>query len=160
MTDKSVAKPAERGAAHEHLSVFIGKWHAEGESFAAGQTKKDPRGAIEKWISEETYEWLPGQFFVIQNWDAKTGANPFKGTAIMHYDADTGNYMTRSYENHGFIRDYIARVEGDTWTFSGETERARIEFEDGGKTQKIAWEWRKPGQEWLPLCDRIAKRVE
>jgi Protein of unknown function (DUF1579) len=159
MTDKPIAKPAKPGAAHEHLSVFIGTWHAEGESYAVGQTKKNPRGSVEKWLSDETYAWLPGQFFVIQNWDAKTGANPFQGTAIIHHDADTGAYMTRSYENHGFIRDYITRVDGDVWTFSGDTERARIEFKDGGETQKIAWEWRKPGEEWLPLCDRMAKRV-
>lgn len=105
MTDKTTAKPAKRGAPHERLSVFIGKWHAEGQSYAVGQTKQDPRGSVEKWISDETYEWLPGQFFVIQNWDAMTGANPFKGTAIINLDADTGNYTTRSYENHGFIRD-------------------------------------------------------
>ena len=127
MPDKATAKPAKPGAAHEKLNVFIGKWHAEGDSYAAGQSKSDPRGAVEKWVSDESYEWLPGKFFVIQNWDAKTGANPFKGTAIISHDADTGNYQTRSYENHGFIRDYVTKVDGDTWTFSGDTERARAE---------------------------------
>jgi hypothetical protein len=152
-------KPSIPDAAHQKLKVFIGKWHAEGESYAAGQTKNDTRGYVEKWISDELYEWLPGHFFVLQKWDAKTGANQFKGVAIISHDADTGRYMTRSYENHGFIRDYITRVDGDTWTFSGDTERAQIEFMDGGKTQKIAWEWRKPGEDWLPLCDRVARRV-
>lgn len=150
---------AKRGAAHEHLNVFIGKWHAEGQSYAAGQTTAALRGSVEKWVSDETYEWLPGRFFVIQSWDAKTGTKPFKGTAIINYDAGTGNYMTRSYENHGLIRDYFTKVDGDTWTFTGETERARIAFADGGKTQNIAWEWRQPGEAWLPLCDRVAKRM-
>jgi ketosteroid isomerase-like protein len=145
-------------ASHERLQVFIGTWHAEGESYAVGQTKQDPRGSIEKWVSDETYAWLPGQFFVIQNWDAKTGANPFKGTAIISYDADTGNYTTRSYENHGFVRDYVTTVDGDIWTFEGDTERARLEFASGGNTQTIGWEWRTPGEAWLPLCDRIATR--
>ena len=158
MTDKASAIIL-RGAAHERLSVFIGIWHAEGESYAVGQTTNDPRGSVEKWISDETYAWLPGHFFVIQTWDAMTGANPFKGTAIINHDAGTGNYMTRSYENHGFIRDYITHVDRDTWTFTGDTEPARIAFTDGGKTQKIAWEWRKPGEDWLPLCDRVARRV-
>ena len=159
-TDKPVALPAQRSAAHEQLSVFIGTWHAEGGSYAAGQKKKDPRGSVETWVSDETYSWLPGKFFVMQTWDAMTGANPFKGTAIISYDAAAGAYMTRSYENHGFIRDYITRVDGDTWTFTGDTERARIEFVDDGKSQKIAWEWRKPGGDWLPLCDRMARRVK
>ena len=69
----------QRGAAHDHLSVFIGTWHAEGDSYAAGQKKNDPRGSVEKWISDETYAWLPGQFFVMQTWDAKTGKSPVQG---------------------------------------------------------------------------------
>jgi hypothetical protein len=160
MTDRTAGQAPQRGSDQEKLSVFLGKWHAEGDSYAAGQKKDDPRGAVEKWVSDETYEWLPGQFFVLQRWDAKTGANPFKGTAIINHDADTGNYMTRSYENHGFIRDYVTRVDGDTWTFTGDTERARIEFTSDGRTQKIAWEWRNPGEVWLPLCDRMAKRMD
>ncbi len=86
-------KPEHRvaaGAAYERLSVFIGQWHAEGKSYAVGQTKSDPRGSVEKWISDENYEWLPGKFFVMQTWDARTGKNPFKGTAIISHDAATG----------------------------------------------------------------------
>jgi hypothetical protein len=144
---------------HRHLQVFLGKWHAEGTSYAVGQTKLNPRGATEKWLSDETFELLPGRFFLMQRWDGTTGPNAFQGTAIIHWDDPLQHYMTRSYENHGFIRDYITLVDGNTWTFTGDTERARIEFTNSGQTQKIAWEWRQPGEEWLPLCDREAKRV-
>ena len=104
--------------------------------------------------------WLPGQFFVMQQWDAMTGANAFQGTAIIHWDDSNQHFMTRSYENHGFVRDYLTRVDGETWTFVGDTERARVEFTESGNTQKIAWEWRQIGEPWLPLCDRVARRVE
>jgi hypothetical protein len=149
----------KRAAPHERLQVFIGKWHAEGTSYAAGQTKQYPRGATEKWLSDETFEWLPGQFFVMQRWDATTGANAFQGTAIISWDTTSQQYMTRSYENHGFVRDYVTRLEGETWNFTGDSERARVEFIDGGNIQNIAWEWRQPGEDWLPLCDRIARRT-
>jgi hypothetical protein len=152
-------KTPTRGEKHERLGVFVGNWHAEGESYAAGQKKDDPRGAVEKWTSDESVEWLPGKFFIAQRWDAMTGANEFKGTAIISSAPETGHYMTRSYENHGFIRDYVTRVDGSIWTFTGDTERARIEFTDGGDTQKISWEWKPGGKTWLPLCNRIAKRV-
>ncbi len=148
-----------RAAPHECLQVFIGKWHAEGHSYATGQTKQNPRGTKEKWLSDETYEWLPGKFFVVQRWDAKTGANAFQGTAIINWDDKNQQYMTRSYENHGFVRDYVTRVEGEIWTFTGDTERARVQFTSGGNTQNISWEWRQPGEDWLPLCDRVANRV-
>jgi hypothetical protein len=81
---------------HARLEIFIGKWRAEGDSFAAGQTKQNPRGTTEKWLSDETFEWLPGQ-----RWDAMTGANPFQGLAIINWDDANKHYMTRSYENHG-----------------------------------------------------------
>jgi Protein of unknown function (DUF1579) len=148
-----------RAAPHERLEIFVGKWHAEGKSYAAGQTKQNPRGATEKWLSDETFKWLPGQFFLMQRWDAMTGANAFQGTAIISWDDVNQHYMTRSYENHGFVRDYVTRVDGKTWTFTGDSERARVEFTDGGNTQNIAWEWRRPGEDWLPLCDRVAKRA-
>lgn len=144
---------------HERLEVFIGKWHAEGCSFAVGQPLSNPRGVTEKWLSDETFEWLHGRFFVMQRWDAMTGSNPFHGIAIINWDDASQHYMTRSYENHGFIRDYITRVDGDIWTFTGATERARVEFTGGGNSQNIAWEWRKPGEDWRPLCDRVARRV-
>jgi hypothetical protein len=146
-------------APHERLDVFIGKWRAEGDSFAVGQTIEKPRGTTEKWLSNETYEWLPGQFFIMQRWDAMTGANLFQGIAIVNWDNSNQHYVTRSYENHGFVRDYVTHVDGKIWTFIGDTERARVEFTNGNNTQNIAWEWRKPGEDWLPLCDRVAKRV-
>jgi hypothetical protein len=45
------------------------------------------------------------------------------------------------------------------WTFTGATERARIEFSPDGRTQTIVWEWR-PKDRWMPLCDRVARRED
>jgi hypothetical protein len=162
MSAKPYTKPKnpERGAAHERLNVFVGNWHAEGDSYAVGQETDDPRGTIEKWVSDDTVEWLPGKFFVMQRWDAMTGPNEFKGTSIISHDPQTGDYMMRAYENHGFVNDYVTRADGNVWTFTADTNRGRIEFTDGGDTQKITWEWRPDGKTWLPLCDRVAKRVD
>lgn len=156
---QSKGQTPERGPEHERLRAFLGKWHAEGKSFATGQSKDDPRGSIEKWVSDETFEWLPGEFFIIQRWDALIGANEFKGIGIIGYDPETRSYVTRSFENHGHFREYVTRVEGNVWTFMGDTERARVKFTDGGDTQKINWEWKPDGETWLPLCDRTAVRV-
>ena len=77
----------------------------------------------------------------------------------MGVDARTGRHFARTFENHGFYRHYEVVVEGKVWTVTGETERARIQFSEDGKTQTITWEWR-PGGQWLPLCDRVARRLE
>lgn len=145
-------KKLNRSTEHDRLRIFLGQWHAEGLSYA-------PRGAVEKWVSDEIYEWLPGQFFMLQRWDATAGTTDFKGLGIINFDPDTGNYVTRAYVNRGFIRDYVTRVEGNVWTLTGDRERARIEFTDGGNTQRINWEWRPNGNVWLPLCDRIAVKA-
>ena len=57
------------------------------------------------------------------------------------------------------LRDYALSVDGRTWLLDGETERARTVFNADGKTQTITWEWLRDGK-WLPLCDRVASRVD
>ncbi len=44
-------------------------------------------------------------------------------------------------------------------TLSGEHERATYRFSEDGCIQEISWEW-KPGDEWLPPCDRTAHRID
>lgn len=160
MSAASTFKQPQPGPQYEALGVFVGNWHAEGESYARGQKQSDPRGSVERWVSDETFEWISGQFFVLQRWNAKTGADPFLGVGIIGCNPDGAGYVTHSFENHGFYRRYETRREGNVWTFNGDTERARVEFSDGGRTQIIRWEWRPEGKEWLPLCDRVAKRVD
>lgn len=159
MSKDRVDQTPKRGVEHKCLGVFVGKWHTEGDSYAVGQTPKDPRGKVEKWVSDETVEWMPGQFFIIQHSDGTVGKREVKGIDIFNYDVETEEYTTRAYENHGYIREYVTRVDGNIWTFTGDTERARVEFTDGGDKQKVFWEWRKPGEAWLPLCERVASRV-
>ena len=60
-------------AAHRRLEVFIGDWHAEGTSYGDGQDAADPRASGVPWTSDESYEWLPGSFFVLHRWDAQLG---------------------------------------------------------------------------------------
>lgn len=73
------------------------------------------------------------------------------------YGSPTQRYFARSFENHGFYRHYEVANEGRIWTFSGELERARIEFSADFSIQTILW---KPQGSWLPLCDRVARRVQ
>ena len=73
-------------ASHRRLEVFIGNWHAEGTSYGDGQDATDPRAAGVPWMSNESYEWLPGNFFVLHRWDAQMGEHEFKGAEIIGYD--------------------------------------------------------------------------
>lgn len=78
---------------------------------------------------------------------------------MLGYDAEAGHYTSHAFENHGHYRRYTIRVDGNVWTWSGDTERCRIEFSEDGNRQTVSWEWRPVDDEWLPLCDRVNTRV-
>ncbi len=158
MSAQNTQSPPSRGKQHEALVVFLGQWHAEGQSYGSpDQPEDDPKSTAESWVSTHVGRWHTGEFFLIQDERARTGGRPFDTLSVMGVDPQTGRYFARSFENHGFYRHYDVAVDGRVWTFSGETERATIEFSADGRTQTITWEWR-PRDRWLPLCDRVAHR--
>jgi hypothetical protein len=155
-----VAKPAPtRTAKHDALEVFAGTWKAEGTAYGDPEATGDPKAHQAPWVSTHDADWHTGAYFMVQDERAKVGGETFDTLSVMGVDAETGDYFARTFENHGFYRDYAVSRDGDVWTIRGDTERARIEFIDGGRTQVIAWEWR-PEKEWVALCDRTARRTD
>ena len=62
------------GAGHQRLNVFVGTWHTE------GQQCEGPIGPAANIRAVETYEWLPGEFFLVNasrgEWEtARPGAS-------------------------------------------------------------------------------------
>ncbi len=158
--DNAADVPPVRGEMQERLAVFLGDWRAEGTSYGGtDQTSGDPRANGEAWVSTHTGRWHSGEFFLVQDERALPGGNVFDTIGVLGVDPETGGYASWSFENHGFHRRYDVTVDGDVWSFSGEHERATITFSDGGRTQTHVWEWR-PGDEWLPLCERTAIRQD
>ena len=147
-------------AAHHRLEVFIGNSHAEGMSYGDGQDAADPRAAGVPWTSDETYEWLPGNFFVLHRWAAQMGKHEFKGAEVMGYDEAEGNFFTRMFDNAGHHPDYRASIDGHVWNFTEAQTRATETVQDGGDKMTFKWEWKNGGSKWLPLCDRVASRTQ
>lgn len=160
MNNHDAELPPVRGAKHEALSVFLGEWKADGTSYGGTeQPEADPKRNGVPWISTHTGRWLTGEFFLIQDEKARPGGEVFDTLSVMGVNSQTGEYFARSFENHGFYRHYDVSVDGSVWTLTGEHERARIEFSQNNRKQMIVWEW-KPKDKWLPLCDRIAIRID
>lgn len=140
----------------DRLAVFLGDWHAEGTSYGGeDQSPDNLHAGATPWSSIHSARWHSGDYFIVQDERAN---GPFDTLSLMGWDAEAGRYFARSIENHGFARDYSMTIEGRSWTLTGERERATYEFTEGGRSQEISWEW-KPGEEWLPLCDRTAHRI-
>lgn len=142
------------------LSAFLGHWKAEGTSYGGpGQDSDDPRASGVPWVSEHHAYWYTGEYFLVQDERARPGGEVFDTLWVMGRDGETGRLFARTFENHGFHRDYGLEQNGRCWNLSGETERATITFSKDGRTQTIRWEW-KPEDRWLPLCDRTAIRLD
>jgi len=137
---------AERQTA---LSAFLGEWHAEGTSYAAD-------GSTSPWKSIHIARWHSGEHFVIQD---ERASGPFSTMSFLGWDPERQTYFSWSVDNGGFPREYLLSVEGRTWTFAGARERATVSFSGHGHIQTHQWEIRSEG-EWLPLCERVATRVE
>ncbi len=55
MTTSHNEAPPARGAQHEALAVFLGRWRAEGKSYGGSQQPEDdPKSAAERWVSTHT----------------------------------------------------------------------------------------------------------
>jgi hypothetical protein len=149
----------KRDKRHEALSVFLGRWTGHGTSFGGtDQSGADPKENGEIWVSTHEATWHTGGFFLIQDERSDIAGSRFDTLSVMGVN-DDGSYFSRSFENHGFYRNYKVTRDGETWHFEGLTERATIVFKDEGRRQAITWEWR-PNDDWLPLCDRTAERID
>lgn len=151
--------PPLRGAKHGALDCFLGEWNAEGTSFGGTDQSGDPKAHGEPWLSTHTAKWHTGSFFMVQDERATIAGRVFDTLSVMGVDPESGDYFARTFENHGFYRNYKLARDAKVWTLTGATERARIEFSDDHQKQVINWEW-KPGDCWLPLCDRTAVRTD
>ena len=160
MPSVAKSKQPKPTAAHRRLEVFIGGWHAEGTSYGEGQDAADPRAAGVPWTSDESYEWLPGKFFVLHRWSAMTGKHAFKGAEIIGYDEAKASYFTRLFDNAGHHPEYRASVDSDVWSFKEPQTRATVTVQNGGRKMNFKWEWKSGGSDWLPLCDRVASRTQ
>ena len=158
-TSKSEATP-RRGSAHDALSAFLGEWRAEGMSFGGtDQSGADPKANGVPWVSTHTACWHTGEFFLVQDERARIDGEVFDTLSVMGVEPGEKGYFGRTFENHGFYRHYAISVAGRTWKLEGKTERARTVFDADNNTQTINWEWLREGK-WLPLCDRVARRVQ
>ena len=138
---------------YKQLSKFVGNWNTEGKIPAT-----DTRPEV-KILGTDTYEWLPGNFFVLHKWSAKTGNSSFIGTEIIGYDETKNEFFAYFFDNSGFHPIYKVTVENDTWNFSEPNTKAKVII-NNNDTITFHWLWKHDGSDWLPLCDRIAKRVK
>jgi Protein of unknown function (DUF1579) len=148
MTTSDTVSPPRPGPEHKRLDAFVGTWKTEGEIRAS------PSGSAVMIHATDTYEWLPGRFFLIHRWDAHMPDGNTKGIEIIGYDASSKTYPMHSFDSEGNFGIMRASVKGDIWSFAGESLRFKGGFRDGGNTFAGIWEQRsRDGLKWVPWMD-------
>ena len=143
------------------LDMFVGKWKSEGEA------QVSPYGPAGKLTSADSYAWMPGGFFMTHHWDVVQAGVAIKGMEVIGYDATKKVYLTRFFDNFGNSGWQTATVQGNTWTWTGDSEV-------GGKPIKerfvvvvvspdivtVKGEYSTDGAKWLPNFDLKSTRAK
>lgn len=135
--------PSTPNPAMARLNVFVGKWNTE------GLIKASPSGPATQLKAVDTYEWLPGGYFIIHHVDGHMGKDEVKAIEIIGYDASSQTYTTHSYDNQGNISAYQANLQDSTWTILGKSERFTGMFNDDSTTLTGNWELSTDGKDWV-----------
>jgi Protein of unknown function (DUF1579) len=146
--------PLTPSAEHQLLNVFVGKWHLEGLSYGSGQSKENPYDSSVRWSAEESYEWLPGGFFLVSHFfNAQIGDAAINGMEIIGYDAASQTYPSQLFDNYGRILSGQRSIRDGVWSSCIGTEyRTTYAFRNDGNTLATHWEWLH-GDDWLVLAD-------
>jgi len=137
-----------RGDSLEALTPLVGEWKL------LAVFKDLPPADIG---ARASFEWLPGQQFLIQRWEVPMPEAP-DGIAIIGADpASDGHYLQHYFDTRGVARVYKMIFENRIWKLWRDTpdfspldfsQRYTGTFGDDGRTIVGAWEICHDGKTW------------
>lgn len=132
------------------LGALIGKWDWRGRS-------KVGDFEIAGW---DTFEWLEGEFFLVERWEFDTAGQPSSGIAITGYDQPSQTCRTHYFDSGGIsnsfeleVRDGVLRITWDKFRFEGA-------FNEAGDTITGTWEQSSDGSAWEYWYDLQMTKVK
>jgi Protein of unknown function (DUF1579) len=152
--------PLTPSAELQLLNIFVGKWHLEGLSYGSGQSRENPYDSSVRWSAEESYEWLPGGFFLVSHFNAQIGNAPMNGMEIIGYDPVSQTYPSQLFDNYGRILSGQRSICDGVWSSSVGTEyRTTYVLRNDGQTMTTHWDCLH-GDDWLVLADLEGTKLE
>jgi Protein of unknown function (DUF1579) len=98
------------------IDMFAGTWKLE------GTMKPSPFGPGGKMTEDEKCSWMEGGFYLVCNADYRMTSMPSgKGLSVMGYSPESKMYTYREFNSAGEFEDSKGTVEGDTWTWTNES---------------------------------------
>ena len=150
------------GAEVKKLDYFVGTWTSEG-TIAQG-----PWGMGGKFSSTSKGEWMPGNFFVKAESEAKMPpeiGGDGTSTMIMGYDTQANTYTSDRFSSLGQHEQSKGTVSGDTWTWASSSNYGGMEIQ-GRMTMKVVsptsytfkYEVSTDGKEWMTFMEGKATK--
>ncbi|WP_310489355.1 DUF1579 family protein [Chamaesiphon sp. VAR_69_metabat_338] len=131
----------------QRLHLFVGKWKTEGETHARADAP-----AV-KVAFMDTYEWMPGKFFLVHRADGQIGNEQLNTLEFIGYDPSSQTYTCHSFDSRGNSDLFQATLRDHTWTIEGKSSRFTGVFTSTGSTLTGKWEQSSDGVNWLPWMD-------
>ena len=119
--------------AHAQLDIFAGKWNTSG-IMQTGQ------GEPVTITGTDTYEWLPGGYFLLHKVKVMMGKEHKESLEIIGYDPDLNVYTMHAFDDQGVVTIMHARHRQGIWTFQGDTLRFTGGF--GYEHKILSGEWK------------------
>jgi hypothetical protein len=129
------------------LAPFLGDWTMEVEFPGAPPT--GPGGSL-------SFEWMPGQKFLVQRWEVPVPEAP-DGIAIIGFDEGRGTYLQHYFDSRGVARLYEMGFADEVWTLRRSepdfsplnfSQRFTGRFSADGQTIDGRWEICHDGSTW------------
>jgi Protein of unknown function (DUF1579) len=148
----------------KRLEPLLGTWRTE------GHTQQSVFGPGVPVTSTETFRWLDGGYFLVQEYETAFGDEPAqRGVNYWYYDSAAGKFHIIFFSNNGPFTEegnrYEGKVADNGLTFVGPA-RFQYELDAEGKiktnadgTSSVAWWLRDEKGEWQPWMDLTHRKI-
>jgi hypothetical protein len=140
------------------MEALLGEWSIEVSLPGA------PEGDIGARV---TFEWLPGEKFLLQRWQIPVPEAP-DGLAVIGYDEGRGTLLQHYFDSRGVARVYEMTLADGVWTLTRErpdfspfdfAQRYEGRFTDDGGAIEGHWDIRHEGEDWRKDFDITYRRL-
>jgi Protein of unknown function (DUF1579) len=148
----------------ERLEPLLGTWTSE------DHTLDSVYGPGVPVRSTESFRWLDGGYFLVQEYETTFGEEPTqRGVNYWFYDSEAGMFRIIFFSSNGPFSEagnrYSGRVDDGRLTFEGPA-RFQYELDDDGRirvdadgTISISWWLRDDVGDWQPWMTNTFRRI-
>ncbi|MFI7544662.1 DUF1579 family protein [Actinoplanes sp. NPDC049599] len=144
----------------KQLDYLVGTWKL------SGMTEEGPMGPPAQMSGTETFEWLPGGFFLVHHWEGAIdmgprGTMPDVGYEFFDYDPETSKFRSHYFSSFGPYNEeqshYVGDFEDDKLVLVGPARYVRALQEDG--SIKYDCDFPLPDGTWVPFMHATLTKV-